>query len=425
MKILPWMVGLTGLLIILSPKVWALDINEELPNVRILDTHPNNIVVINRGVEDGISIGNHAKLRGAEGYATRGICIKTGMLTSHWRLYRIVDNQMVSKDLTYTLVGLQDSEPAPRMTKVRATDFTKKLPDYDETRLGPSPFVSEDLPTTLERDRQYLDSLKTKQTLFIEDTFDKEKMKRDFRIVRGSLYASPFSVQKGPNNVQNFLYGASVGNAGKKYLARVGFDKVSLRASEEKSGEDIVNDSTTVNGNFAIKEISPGWDAYSDVTWRQARYGSDYAPRRQYLVAPLGFTWKKEAGPELKRFELSYAPTYDSRRSETREPDGRYTDKEQHGLRHAFGLRFTYEVTPDFVIRNDLVYRPFQDIGSWAFDTSDHLTQNTFEASQRIMRRWFVAYEFRWLDDAQLRRMNHMTRIVTINSVNIRYDFDF
>jgi len=418
------MATLIGLLLILSPSTHALDLNEELANVRILDVHSTNVVVLNRGAEDGVWVGNHAKLRGTTGYASRAICVKAGLLTSHWRLYRIVDHNLVSKDLTYTLVGMEDSESTEQMGKVRATDLSKRYPDYDEAKLMPRNDIRGDMTDTLAKDRRYLDSLKTKQTLFIEKTFDKEKMKRDFRVVKGSIYASPFSVQKGPNNVQNYLYGMSIGNNGKKYQARVGFDKVSLRATEDKSGQDIVNDQTTVNGNFTIKDIDENWDAFSDVTWRQARYGNDYAPRYHYLVAPLGFAWRRSPGQQLKRFDLSYAPTYDTRSHESKTLEGTYDNSDSHGLRHAFRMVLHYEVSKDFSLRNDLYYRPRQDLSGLALDMSDNLAQNTFEASWRIWNRWFAAYEFRWMDDAQLRRLNRMTRVVTINSFNIRYDFE-
>ena len=421
---LPWMATVIGLILILSPSTHALDINEELNNVRILDVHPSNVVVLNRGAEDGVEIGNHGKLRGAQGYASRGICIKAGVLTSHWRLYRIVDNQLVSKDLTYTLVGMEDSESTREMGTVRSSDLTNRYPDFDETKLQPKSGVQGDLPDTLAKDRRYLDSLKNKQSLFIEETFDKERMKRDFRVVKGSIYASPFSVQKGPNNVQNYIYGAHIANMGKKYQGQLSFDKVSLRANEEKSGQDIVNDSTAVNGNFKIKDLNPSWDVFSDITWRQARYGSDFAPRSQYLIAPLGFAWRRDQTRQMKRFELSYAPTYDTRSHESKETDGTYNNSDDTTLRHAFRMVFQYEVTSEFTIRNDFSYRPAQDLNGLGLDLSDNLSQNTFEASWRIWKRWFAAYEFRWMDDAQLRRLNHMTRVVTINSFNIRYDFE-
>lgn len=419
------MAGLIGLMLLLSPSSHALDLNEELSNVRLLDVPSQNIVVLNRGMEDGIQVGAHAKLRGVEGYAARGICVKTGLLTSHWRLYRIVDNQLISKDLTYTLVGMEDSEATQEMGKIRSMDYGKKLPDFDETKLQPPQAVNSDMAQTLAKDRRYLDSLKTKQTLFLEKNFDQERLKRDFRVIRGSLYASPFSVQKGPNNVQNFLYGANVANSGKKYQAEIGFDKVSLRAAQEKSGEDIVNDTTTVNGRFKVKEIAQSWDAFTDVTWRQARYGAEYAPREHVLMAPIGFTWKREPTRQMKLFELSYAPTYDTRTHETRNLNGQEVEEKSDGIRHAFRMVFNYQVSPDFFLKNDISYRPRQDISTWSFDQSDNFMQETFEASWRIGGKWFAAYEFRWMDDAQLRRINHMTRVVTINSFNIRYDFDF
>ena len=71
------MASVIGFLLILSASAHALDLNEELANVRILDVHPDNVVVLNRRGEDGVWVGNHARLRNAEGYAARAFLHET------------------------------------------------------------------------------------------------------------------------------------------------------------------------------------------------------------------------------------------------------------------------------------------------------------------------------------------------------------
>jgi hypothetical protein len=42
------------ILLLIATQAWALDFSEVLPNVRILQALPQNVVMINRGIEDGI-----------------------------------------------------------------------------------------------------------------------------------------------------------------------------------------------------------------------------------------------------------------------------------------------------------------------------------------------------------------------------------
>ena len=76
------------------------------------------------------------------------------------------------------------------------------------------------------------------------------------------------------------------------------------------------------------------------------------------------------------------------------------------------------------MITSDLRWRPAQDIETWGIDLTDNLAQEKLTASWRLVGKLFVDYEYQWLDDAQLHRLNSLPRVVTTNSLNIRYNFD-
>jgi hypothetical protein len=409
----------------------ALELNEELLNVRVLAVHPNNVVIMNRGLEDGVVVGSHARLRGTGGYAARGICVRSGIMASHWRLYRVVDPTLISKDLSYTLVGMDASEVAPQAERYQDFREDKTLPPFDETKLigapvarepGPAASASADLPTDLSQDKDFiLKGEKAPSPVSVNDKFDRKQLKQDLRNFTGSLYASPWSVQKGPANVESVRLGARLANEGMKYRLQAGIDQNVLKSGLEKDGENFSMRSTEAFGTFTLTNLSPAWDAYSDVTYREARYGTEQAPKRQYLIAPVGFTYKAAEGVTMKKFELSYAPTYDTRTHEGERLGERF-DKSKHVLRHAVRLLFLAQISPEFSVTNDLRWRPAHDLNE-GVDFSDNLTLERFLASWRLAGPLHVDYEFQWMDDAQLRRISGLPRVITTNSVNVRLDF--
>ena len=76
----------------LSPKgTWALDIDEKL-TLRLLKlSQSKRTVLINRGIEDGLAVGDHAKFYLTTGMVARGVVVKVSPARSVWSVYRIID----------------------------------------------------------------------------------------------------------------------------------------------------------------------------------------------------------------------------------------------------------------------------------------------------------------------------------------------
>lgn len=120
------------MLVIITSQAFALEIDEKL-TIRILNiSSSGKTVLLNRGIEDGLVMGDHAKFFLTVGVVARGVVIKVSPTRSVWSLYRLVnadyikqdqvlnikitapvkitqdESKMIVKDDTPSIVGLED-----------------------------------------------------------------------------------------------------------------------------------------------------------------------------------------------------------------------------------------------------------------------------------------------------------------------------
>jgi hypothetical protein len=118
--------------LISSWSIYGLEIDEKLP-LRLLKTsRSKKTILINRGVEDGLASGDHAKFFLTKGVIARGVVIKTSPTRSVWSLYRVIDAAEIEPD---RVMNLKISSP------VKLTDDPSKmlshedLPQYNTGRI--------------------------------------------------------------------------------------------------------------------------------------------------------------------------------------------------------------------------------------------------------------------------------------------------
>lgn len=81
----------------------ALVVDEKL-TLRVLKlSDSKRTILINRGVEDGLVKGDHAKFYLSTGVVARGVVVKTAPSRSIWSLYRIIDSKKISADAVLNL----------------------------------------------------------------------------------------------------------------------------------------------------------------------------------------------------------------------------------------------------------------------------------------------------------------------------------
>ena len=83
---------------LLSAKVWGLEVDEKLTTRILKISESKKTVLLNRGLEDGLMVGDHAKLFLTSGVIARGIVVKASPTRSVWSIYRIVDRDQMIAD---------------------------------------------------------------------------------------------------------------------------------------------------------------------------------------------------------------------------------------------------------------------------------------------------------------------------------------
>ena len=117
----------TLLLAIYSSISMSLEIDEKL-TMRIVSTSESKkTILINRGIEDGLAKGDHAKFYVSSGVVARAVCIKLSPTRSVWSVYRVVNVAFLIDDQVMKL----KITPAVKISK----DESRMLVS-DDSRLG-------------------------------------------------------------------------------------------------------------------------------------------------------------------------------------------------------------------------------------------------------------------------------------------------
>lgn len=91
------------LTLIFSYEAFSLEVDEKL-TVRILKTSDSRkTVMVNRGTEDGLVEGDHARFIVTAGIVARAICIKVAPTRSVWSVYRLVNADFLVNDSVMTI----------------------------------------------------------------------------------------------------------------------------------------------------------------------------------------------------------------------------------------------------------------------------------------------------------------------------------
>ena len=87
---------------------WALDIDEKLTSRILRVSSSQHTILLNRGLEDGLVLGDHAKFFLPEGVIARGVIVKASPTRSVWSLYRLINPSLIKAD---TVVEIKIASP--------------------------------------------------------------------------------------------------------------------------------------------------------------------------------------------------------------------------------------------------------------------------------------------------------------------------
>lgn len=408
----------------ISFSVFALSSFDQLKNVKILKVLPNNIIMVDRGLEDGLLRNDHVKFsHESEGFSSRGICLQAKATTSYFKLYRVPNQEAFSKDLSYTIFGLADREIPFENSKIRDEEY--KFADDKKPDPGPNPFeVKRDLPQRL-TERDLLEAQGPREEkLFIERAIMRDQLKQDMSDYRFSVYASPFTRQS-INEGESLRYGFRGGNFGVKYRFVTQFEQQQTKLKDPQNNKSVSTRSTAGNMQFAVYHLKPWLSSLSLINYNSMRFSSLGTPKDHWQFGVLGFTWHILESKRWEYVDLSYIPLYDMRKTDViNESTGRVKEDKTNGLRHGFRFGLRSRFNEKVAVENSLWYRPYQDLATWKFDGSNMNLANDFKLIFNITNNFFFDYNLIFQKDKLWKTLSGLPQTNTINALNMRYDFD-
>lgn len=409
-------------------QVFALE-STDVMDTQILKAYDYNVLVLNRGLEDGIHRNDHIKLTNDNGFIARGICIKTSLLVSHFRVYRVSRPELVSKDAIYQLRSINQSKIPRDIAKLKRVDFSPYFNTYNDekmlkqVKLQDNRIVKYDLPTEVRRSEIFEQRKQTKFDEFISENFDDEELKRDLSNTYFEVFFSPYTLESLYDQKQSH-YGARIYNFGQKY-------RYSLQAIErQRKIVDPLNESnkyetksTGYQLDFQINRVTENISLVSSARYDREKFGRIYYPHKWLRIAPIGFRYHFwEEDPKDNFFDISYAPTVDI--MEYNDLSNPYTDSlfERQGYRHTFIMRLHSDVTENLSTKFNLYYAPFSENPYGSTDWGDNMFDMSNTFSYKMDGGFFMDFTFQYMTDELRAKTYDIKEVNSINSLRLRYE---
>lgn len=124
------------LLILFPILAQGLEVDEKLTVRVIKSSESKKTLMINRGTEDGLVEGDHAKFIVTAGIVARAVCIKVSPTRSVWSVYRLVNADFVLTDAVMTIKISPPVKITKDETQTLVQDDTPTKVSGDPTSLG-------------------------------------------------------------------------------------------------------------------------------------------------------------------------------------------------------------------------------------------------------------------------------------------------
>lgn len=330
-------------------------------DTNILKVYNKNILVLDRGVEDGVFKKDHIQITSKDGFIARGICLKASMLSSHWKIYRVVRPELMTKDATYQMRSINQSSIPKDLTKFTKVDFSKRFEDYGDNKeekqlaLQKERVLKYDLPTKVVATETFKENQKSSLSQFVEKNFTNEDIRLDLSRVFLDVFASPISIQTRQDQKETH-YGFKINNYGDKYRYEIGLVHRELKVADPVTDVSYESSSSEYTLGFQINRITENVSLVSSAKYFDQKIGDIYYPKAGLQIAPVGLRlhlWEED--PKHSFMDLTYAPAFHSLK---------YSDpidlelEELNGLRHNIQARLFSKFTKNVYNETIFTYAP-------------------------------------------------------------------
>lgn len=403
----------------------ALEYNDVLPRVNVIKAYKNNILVINRGLEDGIYKGDHIKLTNQSGYIARAICIKTHMLLSHWKVYRVVHPELLSFDENYRLTSMNQSEIPKDLRRYRTADFSGEYNDISDTdakkpiKMQQERLVSFDLSTDTKNDPIIEEAKKDGTDKFFDRNFSKDQFFDDFKKHKLTLSFSPISYQS-INNQKLNRYQVALNNTGKKYQYFLEYRKNESKQVDELTDAFVYKSSTFYSAKFKINKITENFSYFFSYSEQANSENRIRYPAKRTLFGLVGFEYNvyQDKLDKNDYLHLSYTPLMDNTTFDTIDSNKMVTGQDTtRQLRHGLELDLSKPLTEKLAFTTNYKYRPAMNLSDQKIDFNNNLSWWTSNLTYSFKDNVKLSYQYIRRYDVLRSRYYDLRRTNVISSI--------
>jgi hypothetical protein len=123
-------------LLLLPTLALALEVDEKLTARIVKTSETRKTLMINRGTEDGLVEGDHAKFVVTAGIVARAVCVRVSPTRSVWSVYRLVNADFIQNDSVMTLKITPPVKITKDETQAIVRDDTPSRASGDPAELG-------------------------------------------------------------------------------------------------------------------------------------------------------------------------------------------------------------------------------------------------------------------------------------------------
>lgn len=387
-------------------------IQNDMFDAKILKVNEENILVLDRGIEDGIERGDHVKITNELGFVARAICLRTGMLTSHWKVYRVVYPEKMSKDLTYEVRGINNNEIPEKYVEFKEEDTSSEYTDFNESELVAWGRKADENSVVTDLPKNMLgDPVLEVEPDFAARNFNAEQFKEDFKkwSFNFAVPSFQFATERKQSKTRTVSSNITISNVGKKYNITLSAGRTENKTETIEPDE---NDFDPSDGQDTVENVNRQRDDFQELRFsifniipriaadfsyrRDTTYQNSFKQRIQTSIAPLGMNITVIKGNDEyddPPWTIAVRPGYTKTRLFFQQPQFDFETGETYlqNVTRSFELAISSEIRFNIgvvSISNDTSWRPQIDPKNYTqWNTGDVFIDNEFSLSFPISTR--------------------------------------
>lgn len=405
-------------LILFSIKTFALESTDKM-NTQIMRMYAKNVLVLNRGIEDGVDKTDHIKITSPDGFIARGICLKSSMLSSHWKIYRVVRPELVSKDVEYKMVSINQSEIPKDIANLNKVDFSsyfnsKPMNEKKEIELQQKRIAKYDLPQSLDA----IPRTNSKFDKFVSKQIAKADAPKYANKTHINFFASPISWQSRLNQKES-QFGAEIFNSNASILYDFLYQKKEINFVDPVTQIGYKSESNLITFDLEYYNINDHLKIVGNVSSFNQKIGETNYPIDYLQFAPIGLKYYFYNATS-EEASISYLPSIDQISYTSPISDGVDT---RSGFRHKMNISLKSNFGERVKNHFQLEYAPFIDSKTSTTDYADTNTHISNQIAYKLSDNFYTDYIFDYQSDKLRSTLYNVSNDNTIQTIRFRYEF--